>query len=62
MGAKYSYGVWEYFADQASTNLGKKSFNFFSAVGAVLRVICDLLWPFLSSLVVYRCSHLSSQP
>ena len=26
MGAKYSYGVWEQFADQASIILGKKQF------------------------------------
>ena len=28
MGAKYSYGVWEQFADQASTILGKQKFDF----------------------------------
>ena len=32
MGAKYSYGVWEQFADQASTILVKKSLNFFLSV------------------------------
>ena len=32
MGAKYSHGVWEQFADHASTILEKKSLNFFMAV------------------------------
>ncbi len=32
MGAKYSYGVWEYFADQASTILGKNSLILFPGV------------------------------
>ena len=31
MGAKYSHGVWEQFADQASTILGDLTFNKFSS-------------------------------
>ena len=38
MGATYSYKWCEYFADQASTILWKTSFNFVSAVGAVLSI------------------------
>ncbi len=36
MGVKYSDKWYDDFADQASTILGKTSFNFVSAVGAVL--------------------------
>jgi len=32
MGAKYSYGVWEQFADQASTILVQRSLFFFLGV------------------------------
>ena len=43
MGAKYSHGVWEQFADQASTILGKTSLNLFMAV-QTLPGLSWILW------------------
>ncbi len=61
MGAKYSYGVWEQFADQASTILGNKKFELVSECLNSFR-ICVCVYLSLSLSLYIYISDLSLRP